>query len=414
MASTSAPELARELLDSCLRGVAWRGHALDLLVDTAVAPDPAQAAASSRALFSILIEGLADRFQPDLADTYAALFSRVIERVRPEFRAADLESRYRRIRRPPPLPGAVGRVYVLSRVTLGAEVAVASVLLDAASRRFPEAEIHLVGSRKAWELFSAGPRIRHTPAPYARSGTLAERLDAGVALGQLLAGTDSIVLDPDSRLTQLGLLPVCDEARYFFFESRAYGGDSPDSLPVLASRWAGETLGIHGAKPFVAPLPGGCPPSDITVSLGVGENPAKRIHDPFEPELIRMLASTGKTVLIDKGASEEEARRVETAIARSGAPAGRVQTWQGAFAPFAAAIARSRLYVGYDSAGQHVAAACQVPLLVIFAGFPCERMFQRWRPHSAGPTEIVPAEDPDPAKTLAAAAAALQRIGHFP
>ena len=52
----------------------------------------------------------------------------------------------------------------------------------------------------------------------------------------------------------------------------------------------------------------------------------------------------------------------------------------GAFAPFAAQIARSRLYVGYDSAGGHIAAACGVPLISIFAGFASERMFQRWRP----------------------------------
>ena len=35
--------------------------------------------------------------------------------------------------------------------------------------------------------------------------------------------------------------------------------------------------------------------------------------------------------------------------------------WEGSFAGFAAIIAASRLYVGYDSAGQHVAAACGVP-----------------------------------------------------
>ena len=36
--------------------------------------------------------------------------------------------------------------------------------------------------------------------------------------------------------------------------------------------------------------------------------------------------------------------------------------------------------MGYDSAGQHVAAACGVPLISIFAGFPVPRMFDRWRP----------------------------------
>jgi ADP-heptose:LPS heptosyltransferase len=408
--STSVPDLARELLDSCLRGVAWRAEALQSLVAAAAGPDALEAGEGSRALFGILIEGMADLFEPRLCETYAALFCQVMEQARPELRAVELESRYRRIRRPPPIPNDVRRVNVLSRVTLGADVSVTSVLLDAVARRFPQAEIHYVGSRKGWELFAADPRIRHTPAPYARTGTLRERLAAGVALRDVLSGEGSIVVDPDSRLTQLGLLPVCEEERYFFFESRSYGGDSHDPLPVLAAAWAGQTFGIKDAKPYVAPFPSPCPPADVTVSLGVGENPAKRVADPFEPRLIRLLASSGRTVLIDKGGSDGEAARVESAIAQSGAQRDRIQTWQGPFAPFAAAIAGSRSYVGYDSAGQHLAAAAGVPLVTVFAGFPSERMFQRWRPHGSGKIEIVRADNPNPEQVLERTAAAVKRI----
>ncbi|MGA3205508.1 MAG: glycosyltransferase family 9 protein, partial [Bryobacteraceae bacterium] len=83
---------------------------------------------------------------------------------------------------------------------------------------------------------------------------------------------------------------------------------------------------------------------------------------------------TGKSVLIDKGAGMEEHARVERAVLPG------MRTHDGAFAPFAAQIARSNLYVGYDSAGQHVASACGVPLISIFKGFVSERMFARWRP----------------------------------
>ena len=65
------------------------------------------------------------------------------------------------------------------------------------------------------------------------------------------------------------------------------------------------------------------------------------------------------------------------AAERSGAAA---TFWDGSFAGFASIISGAHLYVGYDSAGQHVAAACGVPLISIFAGFPAPRMFQRWRP----------------------------------
>src|SRR4029077_4088328 len=112
-----------------------------------------------------------------------------------------------------------------------------------------------------------------------------------------------------------------------------------------------------------------------TVSLGVGENPAKRIDDDFERRLLRMLAATGANILVDKGGSAEERERVERAL-----PPG-VRTHDGAFAPFAAEIARSKLFVGYDSAAGHVASACGIPLISIASGFANDRGAARWRPN---------------------------------
>ncbi|MGA8581578.1 MAG: glycosyltransferase family 9 protein, partial [Bryobacteraceae bacterium] len=133
-----------------------------------------------------------------------------------------------------------------------------------------------------------------------------------------------------------------------------------------------------------------------TVSLGVGENPAKRLPDPFEEKLVALLAATGLPLTIDKGAGGEEAARVENACRRSGIQA---TFWQGSFAGFAALIAASRLYVGYDSAGQHIAAAAAIPLISIFAGFPAPRMLYRWRPTT--PTaHVIRVERPDIEATL--------------
>jgi len=82
--------------------------------------------------------------------------------------------------------------------------------------------------------------------------------------------------------------------------------------------------------------------------------------------------------------------------------------WDGSFAGFAAHIQRSKLYVGYDSAGGHVAAACGVPLVSIFAGFASERMFERWRPTGAGPIRIIRADAGD---ALSPALAAVADLG---
>lgn len=365
MASTSCSELAAEVLEQCLRGEP------DL-------PPRLLEQACSAELFRVVVEGLADRFEPRLCEVYAALFSQVFAPLVP---GVDLLGRYRRVRVPRPVRGEPGIVYVLSRVTLGADVAITSVMLDAAKKRFPRARIVFVGSRKAWEMFARDPRIELLETPYPRGGTLEDRIEPWRGL-RLEGG---IVVDPDSRLTQLGLLPVCAEENYYFFESRVYGGDGRSPLGALAREWAAEVFGVE-ATAFLA-VRESAEPADVAVSLGVGDNPAKRVADPFERDLLRDLVDRGLSVLVDKGAGGEETERVRRAI--EGLP---VRTWEGAFAPFAGAIARSKLYVGYDSAGQHVAAASGTPLISVFKGFACERMFQRWRPSGPGRIEVVPGD----------------------
>jgi ADP-heptose:LPS heptosyltransferase len=106
----------------------------------------------------------------------------------------------------------------------------------------------------------------------------------------------------------------------------------------------------------------------------VGENEAKRIGGDFECQLLRSLAATGASILVDKGGSQEERERVERTLLPG------MRTHEGAFAPFAAEIERSKQFVGYDSAGGHVASACGVPLISIAKGFVSPRMAARWRP----------------------------------
>ena len=85
------------------------------------------------------------------------------------------------------------------------------------------------------------------------------------------------MIDPDSRLSQLGLLPVCADEDYFFFESRAYGGDGSASLVRVddaggrtrPSRWKPECVACAKAELIST--------ADIAVSFGVGENFEKRV-----------------------------------------------------------------------------------------------------------------------------------------
>ena len=397
MGSTSAAELARQILEDCLAGRSWSEDVLARLVRLA-ADDPE----ASRAFFGVLIERLADLFEPHLCTTYARLFSRAIEWIRPGVPADDLFDRYQSIRTPRRCTVDPEHIFVLSRVTLGADVAVTSVVMEGLKRRFPRTPISFAGPKKNFELFAGDPRILHLPVDYGRSGTLRDRLDSWPVLRRQLDQAGSVVVDPDSRLTQLGLLPVCPDERYFFFESRSYGGDGSEALPVLTAAWLEEVFGIAGARAFVAPRATE-PRYDAAVSFGVGENREKRVADPFERDLLGLLSGRGFSVAVDRGAGAEEGQRVERAAA--GLP--NIHCWEGAFASFAALIGRSSLYIGYDSAGQHVAAAYGTPLISIFAGEASPRMFHRWRPVGNGRIQIIRATRQAPGAVLDAVKRAL-------
>ena len=391
MISTSCKEIALEVLGQCIAGQPPK------VLPGALVQDPC-----GSALFGTLVEGLADRFEPSLCDSYARLFAQAVAAAVEGADAGSLVARYERVRRVRPVAGKPRHVLVLSRVTLGADVAVTSVILSAAKRRFPHAEIVFVGPRKNYELFGADRHLHHVDVAY-RRGSLRERLATWEELKKIADRPDTVVLDPDSRLTQLGLLPVWSEDHYHLFESRSYGGESDRSLPELAAAWAQETLGVAGAKPYISLGPAPSRTPYVAVSFGVGENAAKRLDDPFEEELLRLLAASDLPLCIDTGAGGEEEERVLRAVERSGAAA---TFWRGSFAGFAAIIAGAKLYVGYDSAGQHIASATSVPLISIFAGFPAPRMFDRWRPVGEN-CKVIRVDRPDVAATLELVKAAL-------
>ena len=102
---SSCNTIAHEILDSCLAGEAWSRDALRQLLECAADADPNLAQAGSSALFQVLVEGLADRFEPRLSDVYAEIFSQAVTFVKPASDPAGLVARYRRVRRPRPFRG---------------------------------------------------------------------------------------------------------------------------------------------------------------------------------------------------------------------------------------------------------------------------------------------------------------------
>ena len=299
----------------------------------------------------------------------------------------------------PELPARVDTVYVLSRVTLGADIKIVSPILRAMRSRFPAARIVFVANRKSAELFENDRSIDFLEASYPRIGSIGYRIAFAERLRDTLATPHRIVIDPDSRITQLGLVPVCEPERYFHFPSRTAGGDGDANLSALISDWLKQSFGATSSA-WIAPRPiakQGAGPI-AAISLGVGENENKRLGLDFEAALIAAIATRFRTVYLDRGMGGAEARRVTDAAERSGAIA-QIRFSEDSFAAFASIIAQSQFYVGYDSAGQHAAAAAGRPLVTIFAGAPSDRFRARWSPDSPG-ARIVNADVASPAECL--------------
>lgn len=435
--------------------------------------EPELARLGSDTLFRDVVERLNDSFAPESCATYDRVFAQVIEFYRRLPAGRELDERLCQFGLPdeasllerkarlanPRLPeaGDIRKVLLLSRVTIGADVAVTSVLIAGVRQRYPQAEIVLLGSAKLRELFGGEARLRVRELRYERGGTVLARLQSWLVVVEAVAeetqAGEVLVLDPDSRLTQLGLLPVLaprleEAGRYMFFESRRFGHETALSLGQLAARWWQMLSGAN--TPFLPQL---ALPAEhvafgqavvqklratsqqqiVSLSFGVGGNASKRINEAFEAALLRQLLQDSALIL-DKGGAPEERAQVDALIASLRAEGqhvlelnaenaaaklavGGIQpsiiTWDGSIGAFAGLIAASDQYLGYDSSGQHLAAALGVPTLTMFVNGNSPRFAERWRPFGKGPVEIVaiaPTQSSDWQSILQTTLAARQRL----
>jgi hypothetical protein len=254
---------------------------------------------------------------------------------------------------------------------------------------------------------------------YSRRGGLLERFESWYPVVDILAEEvppdrrdNILIIDPDSRISQLGVLPVSLDANYLFFNSRAGSlASSHLSMAEMANRWMdsvfgrssfcypnvwlgdSQRLGVH--KMAAARRRTGCK-QIFAVNFGIGGNPRKRVDSEFESKLLLQLLNVPRTVIIlDKGFGADElsrsARLIEHIKSRGHrtAEAGfedieSTEVTHGVIAvecgigEMAALISVSDAFIGYDSACQHIAAALKVPTTTVFAGTNNMGFIRRW------------------------------------
>jgi hypothetical protein len=286
-------------------------------------------------------------------------------------------------------------------------------------KMFPGSEIVVIGSSKLEGIFGGNAQIRICPLNYARRGGLFERFSSWHSALEILAkemppeSEEKILLiDSDSRISQLGVLPLTHRDNYLFFNSRKclfstnslcmaeltnYWLDSVfrKSDFCYPAIWTPPRTASQAEKIITQLRTSGCK-KIVAVNFGVGGNPRKRLNIEFEKKLLRKLLKTPYTiVLLDKGFGQEELSQSQMlisdlqeqgfdTISTSFEDSDKHNLSHGLIAldctigEIAALIAQSDQYIGYDSACQHIAAAAKTPTLTIFSGINSMNFIRRW------------------------------------
>jgi ADP-heptose:LPS heptosyltransferase len=442
-------QIAHSFMDAYLKDCHYESDYIDLLSEmTTFCEDPQLTGIAAQALFRIIIESLCDDFEDLQTETYNKVMTQVISfcRKQPSGKVLDhrlknfdlhsqddLLERIKNIRTDgKTLAGHrdVKKILLLSRVTIGADVAITSVIIQRLARFFPQAEIVLIGESKLDEIYAGNPKIKIRNVDYSKKGGLIERLASWQfvlqTMKQELASCpveNTILIDPDSRLSQLGVLPIIHQDHYFFFDSRSEVSlDSKMSMAELTNEWLNKLTGevdFCFPKVWLSPsnrdkavnlyqkLKDNGAERVIVINFGVGGNPRKKLGRLFEQELlVSLLQEPNTVILLDKGFGDREVHDSDTLLntvrekgypVKDAAFGSRFEAdmrlgivgMQTRIGEIAAIIAQCDEYIGYDSACQHIATAAKTPCLTIFAGSNNMRFIRRWSAYGPNSCQIV-------------------------
>ena len=436
-------------MDAYLKDCHYESDYIDLLCEmTTFWEDPLRNGIAAKALFSIIIESLCDDFEDLQTETYNRVMAQVISFCRQLSAGAELDhsvndfglhsgkdllDRIHKIRtfgQHLSPQRHLKKIILLSRVTIGADVAITSIIIQRLARLFPDAEIVLVGSDKLRDIYGGNTRIKIQTVNYNRQGGLLERLDSWHHVLEIIqnemnseAAEHTILVDPDSRLSQLGVLPLISSDQYFFFDSRSdVSLNSRKSMAELTNSWLNQVTGtndfcyskvwlqkenVQAAKNIRDTLIQNGARRIFAVNFGVGGNPRKTLGGEFERRLLLTILQEPQTIiLLDRGSGDAELNHTgslmnsvkEKGYAVYDAKIDAcpdLDTTQGIvgletrIGEFAAIIDQSDEYIGYDSAGQHIAAAVETPCLTVFAGSNNMRFLRRWSAFGQNSCQIV-------------------------
>ncbi|MFA5101092.1 MAG: trehalose-6-phosphate synthase, partial [Candidatus Omnitrophota bacterium] len=334
------------------------------------------------------------------------------------------------------------KIFIPSRVTIGSDILLTSMIIDKGRSAFPHASYVIFANKNTHQHFfddagypALSISIHHLDVQ--RRSLLIDSLGYWVEIVEHIAkqtdGADDgswIAIDPFSRLTQSGLLPLARHIQneYLFQASCQANETRIVSLGEKCSTWLEAQFGDSGKRGWprlylkkahtqfadsISRQFGFNEKFVISMKLGSNGDMFKKAgrdikeNIDFEESLISRLLAQGKDVLLDKGYGDEitEADEIIAALRKAGNQVIEIAddnyeheqfpmdtlrpfliAWEGkpgeTIGKFAALTRYTKLYIGYDSMGQHMAAACEIPVITIMAGAPTDAFYHRWTPYS--------------------------------
>lgn len=431
-------ELGRAVMEASPGSTAFRDNARSL-ASLAFSGNRAVATEASHVVLSQVVQPLADRFSQDACDCLAVFMAEAVHAPRSPIASAIAElgyptpehliERYRMLERRELEEQVdsddVEKAVLITRADLKGDIAVTSPILSCAMRAFEDADIEIVGPRTNCLLIGPSYRLERSVVSFSHNGTLGNQLRAWTRLRAKVAsaiqGYDSgrwLVVDPDSWMTQFGLLPVADDRYCRYFDSRSYGEQSTATMSVLASEWGNQWFFWGGvdALPFIVlgygPENGSrCLARESRgkfagVSFSVDGRQQFRLGADFEDRLLKLLRRRGYQTVFDSGREAVDRTNALERIRAFGGSKSHLNVASDAsnnraqlltcgktIPNFSGWAKSASVYIGYDSGISHAVGSVGVPSLHLSVGAPNSTYRVRWTPTSFSEVVTIPADD---------------------
>ena len=434
----TATELGRAVMEASPGSNEFRDNARSL-ASLAYSANRAVATEASHVVRSEIVQPLADRFCQDACDCLVVFMAEAVHAP-----GSPIASTIANLGYPTPQhlveryglldrgeleeyvdPDDVEKAVLVSRADLKGDIAVSSPILSCASRAFRDTDIEIVGPRTNCLLIGPRHRMERSVVSYNHDSTLGNQLRAWTRLRAKVASAIQefdaghwLVVDPDSWMTQFGLLPLADDRYCRYFDSRSYAEQSKATLAELANEWANQWFFWGGVEALPYIVRGYGPESGshslliqsqgklAGVSFSTDGHQQVRLGADFEDRLLELLRRRGYQTVFDSGREAVDRTNATERIQAFGGSKSHLRTASdamnnqaqlltcGATIPnFSGWLRWASVYIGYDSAISHAAGSVAAASIHLSVGAPSSTYRVRWTPTSDGDVVTIPADD---------------------